>query len=265
MKSADANPGSGSSGPSGKPLSPVLYMPRRLAQLAGRRVWLEWRGQALASPPTLEAVSPGTVVKVVRRWSEQGVPFVKLADPEIGSEVDCSVQRLTGDQGTNFAVLELAPGWPGEQAGHRSLVRVVDRDAVRTLTTDDFNEVVARCGEVLAGEAVCSVPDAEAVFGAMPDWLSPEFRAQEKALRAEREQGREIRCFHCEKPIADAEAVCPHCSVSRLAPRCPRCGGLVSPERDSASFTPMRTATILGIMPGTAGVLPAGSSSLPGW
>ncbi len=183
-------------------------------------------------PPTLEAVGPGKEVRVVRRWSEQGVPFVKLAVPEIGSEVDYSVRRLAEDNGATFAVLELAPGWPGAQAGHRSLVRIADPDTVRTLTTDDFNQVVVRCGEVLAGEAACSVPDAEAVFGAMPDWLSPEFRAQEKPLRAESEQGREIRCFHCEKPIADAEAACPHCGRSRLAPRCPRCGGLVSPERD---------------------------------
>jgi hypothetical protein len=41
-----------------------------------------------------------------------------------------------------------------------------------------------------------------------------------------------VRCFHCQKPIDDSKASCPHCGASRTAPLCPRCGNAVTAATD---------------------------------
>lgn len=217
-------------------LSSILRMPKRLVEPTASRVWLTWRGQPLASPPTLEDVRPGQALRIVRGWAEQHVPFLKLADPEVGAEVDCAVRQLVEDQGACFVVLELADGWPGTDAGHRTLVRIIDPATIRTLLPDEFTAVMGRWDPPLQVGQTCSVAVAEARFGALPDEFSPQFRARDLAARREQDPNREILCFQCTKPVSSAAASCAHCGASRLPPSCPRCGGLVSTELDKRVY-----------------------------
>jgi hypothetical protein len=214
-------------------LSHMLAVPVQLEDPASQRVYIEWRGLALASPPTLEMVSPFTRVPIARRWTEIDEPFLKLIHPDKGTQVDYIVRWITKTSSACFALLELAPGWPSEGSPpYQTIVEVLDRDMLWTLTADEFSRALPVLQTDINIRGVWPKQEAEQVFGDMPDWLSPRFRAESVID----EEAREVRCFHCEEPIQDSFVACPYCGASRVAPCCPECGKPVTEARDKRAY-----------------------------
>lgn len=201
----------------------------------GGRVYLAWRGLELASPPRLEPIGRGVDLEIGRRWREEGHGFLRLRDPATGRTVDYRVRGtsptrekavgLIGDRA--FVLPELPPGWPGEVQPPPTLVAMERPSAVRTLDLDEIGGALA----------FSSPTEFEDVLGVLPDWQSPEARADEIKLREERGgPDRPTFCVACNKPVGDTDATCSHCGVSRQAPLCPHCGAHVSDALDHRNF-----------------------------
>ncbi len=217
----------------GSGLSHMLAVPVQLEDPASQRVYIEWRGLALASPPALEMVSPFTRVPIARRWMEQSEPLLKLVHPDKGTQVDYIVRWITKTSSACFALLELAQGWPGEQsAPYQTIVEVLDRDMLWTLTADEFSRALPVLQTDINIRGVWPKSESEEVFGEMADWLSPQFRAES----AVKEEAREVRCFECEEPIQESFVACPYCGAARLAPPCPECGKPVTQARNKRAY-----------------------------
>lgn len=215
--------------PSGeKPtFSNALRFPKVLPKGNLPRVYIEWRGLNLASPPQLDDVGEHKTVPISRKWRVGQSVFLKLVHPHEDTSCDFEVLRVRNGDDGDVAVLLIANGWPNpEQANAFVIVRVVDEEHVRTLDMGEFLRALQNINVPPFEE-----DNFESYFGLISDENSAEVRAISQAAR-KLEEGVELFCFYCEAAIKAEDNFCAKCGKSLIAPDCPFCHERVSPETD---------------------------------
>jgi hypothetical protein len=216
--------------------SHILSVPVQLDDPSRVRVWVEWRGLALASPQVLEPIEEDRHVQIAGCWMENGVPMLKLTHPVKGTQVDYCVRWLMSIPARRIVLLELAPGWVNkEETGVITLVEVIDQNILRTLTPFECLRFLSNFLLDMEHGAGWDPAEAESIFGRMPDNLSPEFRAEDEKKR-EASQDTRIFCHSCSKPVGESDSECPNCGVSRIAPPCPKCGRPVTNLKSKRAY-----------------------------
>jgi hypothetical protein len=213
-----------------------LDFPVLLSEPHEQRVYMEWRGLALKSPPTLEWIGNNRHVAVLKAWREHGCAVIKLQHPDRDYvSVDYVIDWITRTPDGRFILLLfLAPGWPGDGLA-KMILTYFAGDKIVTMSDSDFDESLAAAKSDMASRQGKPGCDAEELFGRMPDAGSLEeqirLAAHLRLLRVE--QDRKQTCIKCDAEVADNDNFCAKCGTKRCAPECTKCGEQVTTAKDA--------------------------------
>jgi hypothetical protein len=213
-----------------------LDFPDVLADRSRQRVYIEWRGLPLKSPPELKSLEPHRHVAVLKAWRESNCYLIKLQHPDLDYvSADYIINWIAKpNDGKIIVLLQLAPGWPGD--GMPSLIMTtLVADKIVTLDGSEFSSSLAAIHAATEAGIGSPSEEAEALFGRMPDADSLEeqvqFAAQMRLMRAEEDLKQ--CCMECEKEVSDSDNFCASCGIRRAAPDCPECGKPVTTAKDA--------------------------------
>jgi hypothetical protein len=207
--------------------SHIVRLPAVIPDRERPRVWLEWRGLALANPPRLEPVPEGVRLAVTDRWLQGLVPFFRIKDPGCANCGDFRLRWIvTSDTSRTFALIELAPDWLDREAGALVVVEVIDANTVASLDLADGLRAIAAITADVERRGAFDQSTADKVFGQFELKSSAQFRQHEMESRPGK-----FTCPSCEAGLTRDDRECPRCGDTRSAPACPRCSRPVSNAR----------------------------------